>query len=103
MIHPSLPKTVTLSLKILLFVLTSVSLGFGQQTTIYNGHASVADEIIVRLNSSEPAALARVRAALPAADFKLLSRSLGLYVARAPGASLPAMLRAMSAHPDVRY
>ena len=77
---------------------------FAQQATeIYNGIPAVREEILIRLRGSDAATLARAQNAAPFGTIRALSPALGLHLVRAPGNSLPALLRAFSNHPDVLY
>ena len=88
----------------ILFIFFFESAMFAQvQVTNFNGAAAVADEIIIRLRTADPAALARASNALPGAAVNALSSQLPLYLVRLPGPGLAAILQAFSNHPDVLY
>ena len=76
---------------------------FGQTPVTYNGRPAAPEEILVRLRSNAPAALARARSVVPSAVIENLSPGLALHLVRAPGNSLQGLLRAFSNHPDVLY
>jgi len=75
---------------------------FGQ-TIVYNGHTARADEALVRLKSTDAAALARVKAALPSATFANLSPLLAIHLVRIAGLNFQVWLDALAKHPDVLY
>jgi subtilisin family serine protease len=76
---------------------------FGQTPVSHNGRPAVAEEILIRLRSNAPAALARVRGAAQFSSIETLSPDLGLHLVRGPGRSLNALLQAFSNQPDVLY
>src|SRR5690349_400627 len=73
------------------------------QTITYNGHPAKADELLIRLKSADPAALARVQAALPAAAFRNLSPSLAIHLVRIPGLNFQVWMDVLTRHSDVLY
>ncbi len=88
----------------ILFVLFVSTAALAQlQVTNYNGASAVADEALIRLRTFEPGAVARVRALLPQAAVNPLSTQLPLFLVRAPGPGLAALLSALANHPDVLY
>src|SRR5437016_1172280 len=73
------------------------------QTITYNGYPAKVDEVLVRLKSVDPAALARVQAALPAAAFQNLSPSLAIHLVRIPGLNFQVWLDVLARHSDVLF
>src|SRR4051794_20839780 len=71
------------------------------QTITYNGYPAKADEVLIRLKSGDSAAVARVRAALPAAAFQNLSPSLAIHLVRIPGLNFQVWIDALARHSDV--
>src|SRR5215475_5578436 len=85
------------SCALIIFLLLFADLSLAQiTTTTYNGFPAVADEVLIRLRTTDSAALARVRSALPVALFENLSQSLAIHRVLVPGLSAPALLYLLS-------
>ena len=74
-----------------------------QPTVIYNGRAAVASEVIVRLRTTDNAAMTRARAAAGGAAFEELNGGLGLHLVRSGNNNLDQLLQSLANHPDVLY
>src|SRR5262245_24670285 len=92
------------SCALIIFLLLFADLSVAQiTTTTYNGLPAVADEVLIRLRTTDSAALARVRSALPVALFENLSQSLALHRVRVPGLNVPILIDILSRLPEVQY
>jgi subtilisin family serine protease len=87
---------------VFVFVFISATISSAQNIP-YNGHTAKVDEALVRLKSTDPAALARLSTALPAAVFENLSPTLAIHRVRIRGLNFQAWLSVLARHPDVLY
>src|SRR5215469_13056391 len=87
---------------VFVFALLIVESAFGQ-AIMYNGHAAVADEILLRLKVNNATTMGRIQAVFPQGKLERLSSSLPLTRVHVPGLNLSVLLAAFARHPDVLY
>src|SRR5262249_37229062 len=85
------------------FVLLLFAQSSFAQTIPYNGYTAIADEVLVRLKTTDPVSIGRVKTPLPAATFQNLSPSLALHRVRVPGLNFQVWSDVLAKHPDVLY